>query len=76
MQLAPIAIGRIDIQYRRVECVPPAAMVVFVDNNNGPGGWLRLFIGKCCHHTAMHQSLQLQKQPFQKDCLAKGPHLS
>lgn len=45
MQLAPMAIGRIDIQYRRVECVPPAPMVVFVDNNNGPGSWLRLFIG-------------------------------
>lgn len=46
VQLAPMANGRIDVQYRRVECVPPAPMVVFVDNNNGPGGWLRLFIGK------------------------------
>ena len=30
LQLAPMAIGRIDMQYRRVECVPPATMVVFV----------------------------------------------
>lgn len=30
MQLAPMAIGRIDMQYRRVECVPPSQMVIFV----------------------------------------------
>ncbi len=29
---------------RRVECVPPVPMVVYVDNNNGPGSWLRLYI--------------------------------
>lgn len=29
---------------RRVECVPPKPMVISVDNNAGPGKWLRLFI--------------------------------
>jgi len=27
LQIAPMANGRIDIQYRRVECVPPSQMV-------------------------------------------------
>ncbi len=29
---------------RRVECVPPKPMVIYVDNNGGQGAWLRLFI--------------------------------
>ena len=29
---------------RRVECVPPKPMVIYVDNNGGQGKWLRLFI--------------------------------
>lgn len=36
--------GRISIMYRRVECVPPKPMDIYVDNNGGPGNWLRLFV--------------------------------
>ena len=43
-KLSPMSTGRISIQYRRVECVPPQRIVVSVDNNNGAGGWLRLFV--------------------------------
>ena len=44
VQIAPIGNGRIDIQYRRVECTPPSTMVVSVDGNSGGGGWIRLSI--------------------------------
>ncbi|KAK9835375.1 hypothetical protein WJX81_005549 [Elliptochloris bilobata] len=43
-KISPMASGRISIQYRRVECVPPQKIIVSVDNNNGAGGWLRLFV--------------------------------
>jgi expansin (peptidoglycan-binding protein) len=36
--------GRISIQYRRVQCVPPKPMVIFVDTNGGQGSWLRMFV--------------------------------
>ena len=45
--------GRISIMYRRVQCVPPKPMVIFVQNNGGPGSWLRLFVevppASSCH---------------------------
>ena len=44
VQISPQSSGRIDMQYRRVQCVPPSAMNVVVDNNNGPSGWLRLYV--------------------------------
>lgn len=36
--------GRVHIQYRRVECVPPKKMVVYVDQAHGKDKWLRLFV--------------------------------
>lgn len=40
--MAPMALGRIDIQYRRVECQVPSDLNVIVDENRGAGGWIRL----------------------------------
>jgi len=34
--------GRINVQYRRVECAPPSDLVVNVDNNGGSNSWIRL----------------------------------
>ena len=36
--------GRVNIQYRRVQCVPPSNLFVSVDNNLGDGAWIRLQI--------------------------------
>jgi hypothetical protein len=36
--------GRVNIEYRRVECVPPRKMVVYVDQSHGADKWLRLFV--------------------------------
>ena len=41
-KVAPMALGRIDMRYRRVECKPPSDMTVIVDQNRGSGGWIRL----------------------------------
>ncbi|BDA46490.1 probable Expansin-A2 at N-terminal half [Coccomyxa sp. Obi] len=41
-KVAPMALGRIDMRYRRVECKPPSDMTVIVDQNRGAGGWIRL----------------------------------
>eukprot|EP00884_Botryococcus_braunii_P022964 jgi/Botrbrau1/9351/Bobra.354_2s0009.1 len=41
-KIAPMAIGRIAMRYRRVECAPPANMEVKVDSFSGSGGWIRL----------------------------------
>lgn len=46
-KISPMSSGRISIQYRRVECVPPQKIIVSVDNNHGTGGWLRLFVEVC-----------------------------
>lgn len=43
-KLAPMYLGRINIMYRRVECVPPSNLVVYADQNYGPDKWLRLFV--------------------------------
>lgn len=43
-QLSDPGVGRIDIQYRRVECAVPEDMKVSVMDYAGPGGWLRLAI--------------------------------
>jgi len=37
-------VGRIDIQYRRVECTPPEPLLVDINHNNGPGAWLRIVV--------------------------------
>lgn len=42
--MAPMANGRVQIQYRQVPCTPPANMNIEVDANSGSGGWLRLTI--------------------------------
>lgn len=44
MQISPISTGRINMQYRRVQCVPPGKMSVVIDNNVGTNGWLRMFV--------------------------------
>ena len=36
--------GRINVQYRQVECAPPSDLVVNVNNNDGGNGWIRLDI--------------------------------
>jgi hypothetical protein len=36
--------GRINVQYRQVECAPPSDLVVNVNNNDGGNSWLRLDI--------------------------------
>ncbi|CAL8462617.1 g2150 [Coccomyxa elongata] len=41
-KMAPMALGRIDIQYRRVECTVPQDLNVIIDENRGAGGWIRL----------------------------------
>lgn len=43
-KLAPMEVGRVNIEYRRVECVPPKKMVVYVDQAHGTDKWLRLFV--------------------------------
>jgi len=45
-KIAPMAVGRIDIQYRRVDCTPPLPVSIAIDNNVGVGGWLRLVVEK------------------------------
>lgn len=39
-----MAIGRIAMRYRRVECAPPASIEVKVDKFSGSGGWIRLLV--------------------------------
>lgn len=34
--------GRVNIQFRRVECAPPSDLVIIVDSNSGSNGWIRL----------------------------------
>ncbi len=36
--------GRINIQYRRVECTPPEPLKVNIHANVGEGGWLRIAV--------------------------------
>ena len=59
--MAPMALGRIDIKYRRVACQVPQNLNVIVDENRGAGGWIRLQVKvcatsesrtlRCRHHT-------------------------
>ena len=43
-QIAPMEVGRINIEYRRVECTPPEPLMVSVNFNYGPGAWLRIVV--------------------------------
>jgi len=43
-ELAPMLIGRIDVDYRLVSCTPPTGLRVKVDGTGGVGLWLRLII--------------------------------
>ena len=43
-QIAPMEVGRINIQYRRVECTPPEPLLVSINHNYGPGAWLRIVV--------------------------------
>lgn len=36
--------GRIDIQYRRVQCTPPSNLIVNIDQNSGTGGFLKMSV--------------------------------
>lgn len=45
-KIAPMALGRINMKYRRVDCTPPSSLGVKVNNNVGPGGWVRLVVQK------------------------------
>lgn len=44
LQIAPMEGGRINIQYRRVECTPPEPLKVNIHANVGVGGWLRIAV--------------------------------
>lgn len=60
MQIATPSGGRIDMQYRRVDCTPPLPVSVAIDNNAGVGGWLRLVVEVSLSiHKLMHYLLQL-----------------
>ncbi|KAK9824737.1 hypothetical protein WJX74_003216 [Apatococcus lobatus] len=43
-KLAPLANGRVALQYRRVTCTPQEPVSVRVDANRGSGGWIRLWV--------------------------------
>ncbi|KAK9869002.1 hypothetical protein WJX84_008231 [Apatococcus fuscideae] len=43
-QLGPMALGRMDIKYRRVNCKPPVNLMVDVDSSSGEGGWIRMTV--------------------------------
>ncbi|KAK9839672.1 hypothetical protein WJX81_004788 [Elliptochloris bilobata] len=43
-KIAPMEGGRINIQYRRVECTPPEPLKVNIHANVGVGGWLRIAV--------------------------------
>ncbi|DBA91943.1 TPA: expansin [Trebouxia sp. C0005] len=43
-KIAPMLSGRIDIQYRRVQCTPPSNLVVNIDQNSGTGGFLKMSV--------------------------------
>ena len=47
MQMAPMLGGRIDIQYRRVQCTPPSNLQIIVDKNSGTGGFLKMSVTVC-----------------------------
>ncbi len=51
LKMAPWPGGKVDIKYRRVNCVPPKDISVSIDNNRGQGGWLRLQITVQLLHT-------------------------
>lgn len=40
-------LGRINIQYRRVECTPPEPINMNLDVNIGVGSWLRVIVEVC-----------------------------
>ena len=46
-KMAPMALGRIDIKYRRIACQVPHDLNVIVDQNSGAGGWIRLQVKVC-----------------------------
>ncbi len=55
MQLGPMALGRIDIKYRRVNCKPPVNLLVDVDSSSGEGGWIRMTVKVCALMALMIQ---------------------
>ena len=44
VQIAPMEVGRINIQYRRTECTPPEPLNIDINHNYGPGAWLRIVV--------------------------------
>ena len=49
VQMAPMLSGRIDIQYRRVQCTPPSNLQVNIDQNSGTGGFLKMSVSVSPH---------------------------
>eukprot|EP00884_Botryococcus_braunii_P014402 jgi/Botrbrau1/22963/Bobra.0030s0035.1 len=45
-KISPMHLGRINIQYRRVECTPPEPINMNLDVNIGVGSWLRVVVEK------------------------------
>ncbi|KAK9838025.1 hypothetical protein WJX74_009954 [Apatococcus lobatus] len=52
-QLGPMALGRMDIKYRRVNCKPPVNMMVDVDSSSGLGGWIRMTVKNAAGRAAI-----------------------
>ncbi|KAK9839069.1 hypothetical protein WJX74_008724 [Apatococcus lobatus] len=52
-QLGPMALGRMDIKYRRVNCQPPVNMNVNIDSSSGLGGWIRMTVTNAAGRAAI-----------------------
>ena len=74
-KISPMSSGRISIQYRRVECVPPQKIVVSVDNNHGAGGWLRLFVEVCPASVHFYVKQESMSRLVHRFCMMKYPQV-
>lgn len=83
-KMAPMALGRIDIQYRRIACQVPENLDIIVDHNNGAGSWIRLQV-KVCNHgcqcicffcVAAHNSPLAQMAPAAGSAYRPSGHIT
>lgn len=57
MQMSSMLTGRIDIQYRRVQCTPPSNLIVNIDQNSGTGGFLKMSVTVSFHNHTIQMLL-------------------
>lgn len=74
LQIAPMEVGRINIQYRRTECTPPEPLDVDINHNFGAGAWLRIVVSVRFPKTLTNPLAALHASQLY-DRLASGPHL-